>query len=581
MPAHRRDQPRGDRATSEAAKAAGGRALRFASSASMYGAATGSDEVDEKRPAASLNRVCTFEGRLEEALRKLADDSFSPILMRNATAYGASPRLRTDLVVNNLLAWAFTTGEIRILSDGTPWRPLVHVQDIAASVAAVLTAPREVVHARAFNICPPGENYQVRDLAEIGAQAALPFVQHRPRRHRRAHARSYRVSFEEFARTFPGFRYSWTAADGVAELARGIRPPRSLPRGVHRQSLRAAGDAPTTPQHACGGRPAALDHRVGSGGAGVTPAVAGRPGGRHGGGRLPGLPPRARPPRGRRRGGRDSSPDLLARAARGSDKQRRAPRARPGNAGPAALGPVDVASISLPAASTPSSTPARNLRANVTMTFRALDLARESGASRLSARGRATSMGRTASCARTGCLLRFPSTARPRHPRPLVAHAYGRRYGLPVVVLRPFTVYGPARAPTPARRRTIRALVEGRRPRVTSGRQSRDFVFVDDVADAFLCAATSAEATGETINVCSGTETSVREVVELAVGLSGSGLEPEYGAEPIRDTEVWSLSGDPQKARRILSWEAATPLREGLLRTLAAYRDEPAKAAAS
>ena len=221
------------------------------------------------------------------------------------------------------------------------------------------------------------------------------------------------------------------------------------------------------------------------------------------------------------------------------------------------------------------------LRANVAITYRALELARESGASRFVCAGSCYEYG-------PGSFLHEDRVPAPvseygaaKASSVVVAHAYGRRYGLPVVVLRPFTVYGPAEPEHRLVAGTIRALVEGRRPRVTSGRQSRDFVFVNDVADAFLCAATSAEATGETINVCTGTETTVREVVELAVGLSGSGLEPEYGAEPIRDTEVWSLSGDPQKARRILSWEAATPLREGLLRTLAAYRDEPAKAAAS
>ena len=212
----------------KAAKAAGVERFVFASSCSMYGAATGSEEVDENAPLRPLTAYARSKVGSEEALRKLADDSFSPILMRNATAYGASPRLRTDLVVNNLLAWAFTTGEIRILSDGTPWRPLVHVQDIAASVAAVLTAPREVVHARAFNIGPPGENYQVRDLAEI-VQAALPFVQHRPRRHRRARRTQLPRQLRRVRSDVSRIPLFVDSRGRCRRARRSIRPPRSLP----------------------------------------------------------------------------------------------------------------------------------------------------------------------------------------------------------------------------------------------------------------------------------------------------------------------------------------------------------------
>ena len=182
-----------------AAREAGVRRFLFASSCSMYGASSNGDLVDETAPLRPLTAYAESKARAEEALAEIADDDFSPVFLRNATAYGASPRLRLDLVLNNLVGWAYTTGRVRILSDGTPWRPLVHVEDIARALVPALEAPREAVHGEAFNVGAEADNYQVRDLAEIVARTVDGSVVEY------AGAgdpdpRSYRVDFGKFAR---------------------------------------------------------------------------------------------------------------------------------------------------------------------------------------------------------------------------------------------------------------------------------------------------------------------------------------------------------------------------------------------
>ncbi len=205
-----------------AAREAGVGRFVFASSCSMYGA-SGSDElVDESAPLQPLTAYAESKVRSEEALAELADASFSPVSMRNATAYGVSPRMRVDLVLNNLVAWALTTGEVRIMSDGTPWRPLVHIEDIGRATAAILAAPREAVHAEAFNVGADSENYQVRDLAEIVRETVgecrLEYAGTGD-----PDPRSYRVSFRKLARTFPELEIRWTAATGAEEILDAYR----------------------------------------------------------------------------------------------------------------------------------------------------------------------------------------------------------------------------------------------------------------------------------------------------------------------------------------------------------------------
>lgn len=200
-----------------AAKRAGVSRFIFASSCSMYGAAAADTAVDEDAPLRPVTAYAESKVRSEEALARLADDSFCPVSMRNATAYGVSPRLRVDVVLNNLVGWAFTTAKVRILSDGTPWRPLVHVQDIAAATLALLQAPNELVRGQAFNIGSNDENYQVRQLAQI-VQEAVSDCEIEYAGSGDPDPRSYRVDFGRFSRAFPGFSFIWSAERGAGEL---------------------------------------------------------------------------------------------------------------------------------------------------------------------------------------------------------------------------------------------------------------------------------------------------------------------------------------------------------------------------
>jgi nucleoside-diphosphate-sugar epimerase len=209
------------RATVELARAArdaGVERFVFASSCSMYGA-SGDELMTEEAPLRPLTAYAESKVRSEEGLSALADDSFSPIYLRCATAYGASPRQRLDIVLNNLAAWAFTTGTVRILSDGMAWRPVVHIRDIAQAAAAVLAARRTAVHDEAFNIGSNDENYRVRELAEA-VRAAVPesSVEYGDRSD--PDPRSYRVDFGKIRRQVPEFRTEWTIARGAEELAK-------------------------------------------------------------------------------------------------------------------------------------------------------------------------------------------------------------------------------------------------------------------------------------------------------------------------------------------------------------------------
>jgi nucleoside-diphosphate-sugar epimerase len=189
----------------------------FASSCSLYGTSGTETAVDETAGLAPLTAYAESKVRAEEGLAALADERFSPVFMRNATVYGVSPRLRIDLVLNNLVGWAYTTGKVRVLSDGTPWRPLLHVRDLAAAALAILEAPREVVHNEAFNIGADSENYQVRDLAEI-VRTTVPGCEVEYAGDGNPDPRSYRVDFGKFHRALPNTGLSWSAEEGAREL---------------------------------------------------------------------------------------------------------------------------------------------------------------------------------------------------------------------------------------------------------------------------------------------------------------------------------------------------------------------------
>jgi nucleoside-diphosphate-sugar epimerase len=197
------------------AKAAGVQRFVYSSSCSVYGAGTG-EWKNEESATQALTAYAACKLRTEAVLGVLADDAFSPTCLRNATAYGASPRMRFDIVLNQLAGSAWTSGRIVLNSDGSPWRPLVHVLDIAEAFSCVLEAPREIVHNEIFNVGCNDENYRVRDIANLVA-SVFPgcVVTLGPPGH---DGRSYRVSFDKIDRGLPGFRCRWTALDGAQQL---------------------------------------------------------------------------------------------------------------------------------------------------------------------------------------------------------------------------------------------------------------------------------------------------------------------------------------------------------------------------
>lgn len=204
------------------AKSVGVNRFIFASSCSLYGASGGDAALDETAPMQPVSAYAVSKARTEEALLSLADDQFSPVFMRNATAYGVGPRPRFDLVVNNLAGWAYTDGVLRILSDGTPWRPLVHIEDIALAALCAAEAPADAVHAQAFNIGHPEGNYQVRDIAHA-VQAAFPGSQLEFSGTATHDPRSYRVTFDKALKHLPGFSPRWTLNRGIGEVASWLK----------------------------------------------------------------------------------------------------------------------------------------------------------------------------------------------------------------------------------------------------------------------------------------------------------------------------------------------------------------------
>jgi nucleoside-diphosphate-sugar epimerase len=200
-----------------AARQAGVPRFLFSSSCSLYGAA-GSAGVAEDGDMLPVTPYGETKVVAERELALLADDSFSPTYLRNATAYGASPRLRLDIVANNLTAVAMTTGEVKMQSDGSPWRPMVHIEDISRAFLAMLEAPRELVHNEAFNVGRTEDNVQIRQIAEMVREAvpgsAVSFAEGAG-----PDIRDYRVDFGKLHTTFPDLNMRWSVRDGIDELA--------------------------------------------------------------------------------------------------------------------------------------------------------------------------------------------------------------------------------------------------------------------------------------------------------------------------------------------------------------------------
>jgi nucleoside-diphosphate-sugar epimerase len=188
----------------------------FSSSCSTYGAA-GEQMLTED---ADFNPVTPYgysKVYVEQEVAELADENFSPTFLRNATAYGVSPRLRFDIVLNNLVAWAYSTGKVLIKSDGTPWRPIIHIEDISRAFIAVLNAPREAVHNQAFNVGRNDQNYRIRELAEI-VKETVPGCEIEFAQDAGPDKRTYRVDFSKIARELPEFKPQWDARKGAQEL---------------------------------------------------------------------------------------------------------------------------------------------------------------------------------------------------------------------------------------------------------------------------------------------------------------------------------------------------------------------------
>jgi nucleoside-diphosphate-sugar epimerase len=188
----------------------------FFSSCSNYGAA-GDDMLDENAAFNPVTAYAISKVRAEKELKELASDRFTPVLMRNATAYGVSPRIRFDVVLNNLTAWAYTTGHVMMKSDGTPWRPVVHIEDISTGAIAAMEAPADKVRGEAFNVGRNSENYRIRELATM-VEEAVPDCRIEYAEDAGPDKRCYRADFRKYETTFPDHPLQWDARKGTASI---------------------------------------------------------------------------------------------------------------------------------------------------------------------------------------------------------------------------------------------------------------------------------------------------------------------------------------------------------------------------
>ena len=200
----------------ELARASGVSRFLFSSSCSMYGASA-AEKVDESTLPHPLTPYGVSKVRAEQEISGLAGDGFSPTFLRNGTVYGVSPRLRVDVVLNNLVGWAFTTGKVLLYTDGTPWRPLIHVEDVCGAFIAAMEAPLEVVRNQVFHVGSNKENYQIRDLAEI-VRSVVPGCDLEYSTDHQGDQRTYIADFSKIERELPQFRPRWNAEEGARQL---------------------------------------------------------------------------------------------------------------------------------------------------------------------------------------------------------------------------------------------------------------------------------------------------------------------------------------------------------------------------